>query len=92
MPIVYEEEGERLADQTPCAAIRAELKMCLLDSDCCAKVTIMLSPEIIQERFIPKNNALLFRTVPKNANGLYESPRSNRAGSLLPVKNRTFLL
>lgn len=27
-----------LADQTPCAGIRADLKICLLNSDCCKKV------------------------------------------------------
>lgn len=35
----YEEEGERLADETPCAGSRAELKMCLLDSDCVKRVS-----------------------------------------------------
>lgn len=29
-----------LADRTPCAAIRADLKSCLLDSDCCKKVRL----------------------------------------------------
>jgi len=28
------EEGD-LADHTPCAGVRADLKMCLLESDCC---------------------------------------------------------
>ncbi|KAK0161333.1 hypothetical protein PV327_009814 [Microctonus hyperodae] len=31
----YEEENERLADRSTCAGVRAELKMCLLESDCC---------------------------------------------------------
>ncbi|CAG9858281.1 unnamed protein product [Phyllotreta striolata] len=31
----YEEEGEKLADTSPCAGVRADLKMCLLESDCC---------------------------------------------------------
>lgn len=31
----YEEENERLKDQTSCAGLRADLKMCLLKSDCC---------------------------------------------------------
>lgn len=31
----YEEENERLKDRSTCAGIRAELKMCLLESDCC---------------------------------------------------------
>ncbi|XP_044739365.1 cytochrome c oxidase assembly factor 5 [Chrysoperla carnea] len=30
-------EGEKLADTRPCAAIRADLKMCLLSSDCCKR-------------------------------------------------------
>lgn len=33
----YEAE-EELADKTPCAGVRADLKMCLLESDCCKKV------------------------------------------------------
>lgn len=36
--IVYELDGERLADTSACAGIRADLKMCLLMSDCCKKV------------------------------------------------------
>lgn len=36
--IVYELDGEKLADTTPCAGVRADLKMCLLESDCCKKV------------------------------------------------------
>lgn len=38
MPMIFTEEGEELADKRPCAAFRAELKMCLLESDCCKKV------------------------------------------------------
>lgn len=38
MPLSFSEEGERLKDQSPCAELRARLKMCLLDSDCCKKV------------------------------------------------------
>ncbi|KAK4883463.1 hypothetical protein RN001_006782 [Aquatica leii] len=33
----YSEEGERLADESPCAGLRADLKMCLLNSDCVQK-------------------------------------------------------
>ncbi|XP_037033766.1 cytochrome c oxidase assembly factor 5 [Bradysia coprophila] len=33
--ITYETDGERLADTTACAGIRADLKMCLLESNCC---------------------------------------------------------
>ncbi|RZC41666.1 Pet191 N domain containing protein [Asbolus verrucosus] len=35
----YQEENERLADKSACAGVRADLKMCLLESDCCKKVT-----------------------------------------------------
>lgn len=39
MGITYEEEGEHLQDKSPCAGIRADLKMCLLESDCCRVVS-----------------------------------------------------
>lgn len=39
MPMSYTEEGQELADKSPCATFRADLKMCLLESDCCKKVT-----------------------------------------------------
>lgn len=32
--------NEKLADETPCAGARADLKMCLLESDCCRKVNL----------------------------------------------------
>lgn len=38
--IVYELDGEKLVDSTPCAGVRADLKMCLLMSDCCKKVRL----------------------------------------------------
>ncbi|KAJ8952633.1 hypothetical protein NQ318_020948 [Aromia moschata] len=31
----YEEENEKLADKSACAGVRADLKVCLLESDCC---------------------------------------------------------
>ncbi|XP_055626784.1 cytochrome c oxidase assembly factor 5 [Toxorhynchites rutilus septentrionalis] len=31
------EGSEELADKTACARVRADLKMCLLQSDCCRK-------------------------------------------------------
>lgn len=37
--IEYENEGERLKDQTACAGLRADLKMCLLKTDCCKIVS-----------------------------------------------------
>lgn len=39
MPLTFSEEGEELADKSPCALMRAQLKYCLLDSDCCKKVS-----------------------------------------------------
>lgn len=34
----YEEENETLADKSACAGVRADLKMCLLQSECCKVV------------------------------------------------------
>jgi hypothetical protein len=34
----YEGENAHFVDQNPCAGIRADLKMCLLESDCVKKV------------------------------------------------------
>ncbi|XP_074099861.1 cytochrome c oxidase assembly factor 5 [Cotesia typhae] len=31
----YEHENEQLKDKSRCANVRANLKMCLLESDCC---------------------------------------------------------
>lgn len=39
----YSEEGETLKDKSRCATIRADLKMCLLESDCC-KIVSKLVP------------------------------------------------
>lgn len=39
MPLSFSEEGERLADKSPCAELRARLKICLLESECCRKVS-----------------------------------------------------
>lgn len=35
----YEEEGEKLADTSACAGVRADLKLCLLESECCRSVS-----------------------------------------------------
>lgn len=35
----YEEENEKLKDESACAGVRADLKMCLLESDCCKVVS-----------------------------------------------------
>jgi len=32
-------DNEQLADKSPCAGVRADLKMCLLQSDCCKIVS-----------------------------------------------------
>lgn len=37
--IKYLEEGETLKDKSKCANIRANLKMCLLETDCCKIVS-----------------------------------------------------
>lgn len=63
MPLSYSEEGESLADKSPCAEIRAQLKMCLLDSDCCKKVHIHSDSKYFQLfissfSFIPKEKVL----------------------------------
>jgi hypothetical protein len=38
----YEGENAHLIDHNPCAGIRADLKMCLLESDCVKKVIYFL--------------------------------------------------
>lgn len=35
----YAEENETLKDKSPCAGVRADLKMCLLKSECCQIVS-----------------------------------------------------
>ena len=37
--VVFAPDEVGLADKSPCAGIRADLKMCLLASDCCKKVS-----------------------------------------------------
>lgn len=44
--IKYLEEGETLKDKSKCATIRANLKMCLLETDCCK----IVSYQIVQLR------------------------------------------
>lgn len=34
----YADDKEELADKSACSGVRADLKMCLLESDCCKKV------------------------------------------------------
>lgn len=38
--VQYEYENERLADKSACSGVRADLKLCLLESECCQKVCI----------------------------------------------------
>lgn len=40
------EGTEELADKSTCAGVRADLKMCLLESDCCKKVNILFGKGI----------------------------------------------
>lgn len=50
--ITYESEGERLADTTACAGVRADLKLCLLESDCCRMVgPLQICPHYYRHRF-----------------------------------------
>lgn len=35
----FQEEGETLKDKSKCAHLRASLKMCLLETDCCKIVS-----------------------------------------------------
>lgn len=39
--VTYAPDEVGLADKSPCAGIRADLKICLLASDCCKKVSIL---------------------------------------------------
>ncbi|VVC24183.1 Cytochrome c oxidase assembly protein PET191 [Cinara cedri] len=45
------EEGD-LADHRPCAGVRADLKMCLLESNCC-KIEKKTPRECLKERTCP---------------------------------------
>lgn len=44
--MAYTEARPILKDKTKCAAIRADLKMCLLESDCC---------KIVSDNYLKKN-------------------------------------
>lgn len=39
--VVFGPEEVQLADNSACASIRADLKMCLLNSDCCKVVSFI---------------------------------------------------
>jgi len=47
---MHYDEGE-LTDNRPCAGIRADLKMCLLQSDCCKIVSKLCSTKSTQYIF-----------------------------------------
>ncbi|XP_025198711.1 cytochrome c oxidase assembly factor 5 [Melanaphis sacchari] len=49
--MMHYDEGE-LADHRPCAGIRADLKMCLLKSDCC-KIERKLPKDCLKEKNCP---------------------------------------
>ncbi|XP_025414916.1 cytochrome c oxidase assembly factor 5 [Sipha flava] len=46
------EEGGTLADHRPCSGVRADLKMCLLESNCC-KIEKKTPKECLRERNCP---------------------------------------
>lgn len=51
--VTYAPDEVGLADKSPCAGIRADLKICLLASDCCKKVSILAlhyNPDILNEK------------------------------------------
>ncbi|XP_076235584.1 cytochrome c oxidase assembly factor 5 [Calliopsis andreniformis] len=45
----YSEEGETLKDKSKCASLRANLKMCLLQSNCC-KIQKLTPRECLKKR------------------------------------------
>jgi len=47
----FEEEGETLKDKSRCANIRADLKMCLLQSDCCKIVSKHEAVTVITQKY-----------------------------------------
>lgn len=54
-------ENEVLADKSSCANIRADLKMCLLKSDCCKEVGILdifKFPKVLITLFYSKRKLL----------------------------------
>ncbi|XP_055386845.1 cytochrome c oxidase assembly factor 5 [Condylostylus longicornis] len=57
----YQEEGEKLADTSPCAGVRADLKMCLLESDCC-KIEKKTPRECLQRPDCPQQCLVLRNT------------------------------
>ncbi|VEN62472.1 unnamed protein product [Callosobruchus maculatus] len=57
----YAEENEKLADKSACAGVRADLKMCLLESDCC-KVKKRTPRECLKENDVSSECQMLRNT------------------------------
>ncbi|XP_065369549.1 cytochrome c oxidase assembly factor 5 [Calliphora vicina] len=57
----YEDDNEKLADNTACAGVRADLKMCLLESDCCKKDK-RTPRECLQSHLVPEECQMLRNT------------------------------
>lgn len=51
-------DNEQLIDKSACAGVRADLKMCLLESDCCRIVSYKTLDIYSLLEFIPHNNLL----------------------------------
>ncbi|KAH8415987.1 hypothetical protein KR222_006082 [Zaprionus bogoriensis] len=62
------EGNEKLADETACAGVRADLKMCLLESDCC-RVDKKTPRQCLQANNVPPECQVLRNT-------FYECKRS----------------
>ncbi|XP_028159807.1 cytochrome c oxidase assembly factor 5 [Ostrinia furnacalis] len=61
MVTTYAPDEIGLVDKSPCADIRADLKMCLLASDCCKK-NKMTPRECLRDGIVPDECAQLRRT------------------------------
>ncbi|KNC28266.1 hypothetical protein FF38_13141 [Lucilia cuprina] len=59
--MMHYEENEKLADNTACAGVRADLKMCLLESDCCKKDK-RTPRECLQANLVPEECQILRNT------------------------------
>ncbi|KAH8401336.1 hypothetical protein KR009_004631 [Drosophila setifemur] len=62
------EGNERLADETACAGVRADLKMCLLESECC-RMYKKTPRQCLQDNNVPPECQVLRNT-------FYECKRS----------------
>lgn len=66
------EGNEKLADETACAGVRADLKMCLLESDCC-RLDKKTPRQCLQDNNVPPECQVLRNT-------FYECKRSLVSG------------